>query len=205
MSEYLTKSAWQFLLKQDICALPINPLQLCSKNGWIVYTYTQLSDLVHKSVPQLIELYDNDGFVFWSSQKRKYVICYNSAMPSPVCRWTLLHEISHIYLEHVAPHTPTLLRVRTEQRPFFEIEAQGFTRRVLCPSIILHNCKAFEPAEIVLLCGISREAAEYRSVHIKKLEDRGMFCTDPLERQVERRFAAFVRQYHLSKLQNAFQ
>ena len=50
------------------------------------------------------------------------------------------------------------------------------------------------------LCGISREAADYRSEYIKKLECRGKFCVDPLEREVEKQFAPFVERYTLQEL-----
>lgn len=52
------------------------------------------------------------------------------------------------------------------------------------------------------LCGISPEAAGYRSKYIKELEARNKFCVDPLEREVEKQFAPFVRRYQMNKLRN---
>lgn len=200
MRRFLQEAAWRFLLDQHITSLPVDPFRITSKNGWLVYTYEEFASLVHKSVHDLIDRYEKDGFTFWSRHDECFIICYNTALPFPVCRWTLLHEIAHIHLRHITTETPIKTRVRTEDRPLFEREAQGFARRVLCPSIVLHGCKAFEPEQIMRLCGISYDAAVYRSEYIKILEARGMFNTSPLERQVERQFAPFVSRYILHEM-----
>lgn len=200
MRNFLQHAAWRFLLDQKIDSLPVDPFRIAIQNGWIVYTYEEFAALVHKSVESLISRYEKDGFAFWSRRDGRFIICYNAALPFSVCRWTLLHEMAHIHLQHINPGTPILSRIRSEDRPLFEREAQGFARRVLCPSIVLHNCKAFEPDQIMRLCGISREAADYRSEYIKKLECRGKFCVDLLEREVEKQFAPFVERYTLQEL-----
>lgn len=110
-----------------------------------------------------------------------------------------MHEMGHIYLRHITSDMPVLSRVRTDKRTFFEVEAQGFARRVICPSIVLHNCHAIEPEHIMKLCGISYEAALHRSAYMKTLETRGMFRTDPLEIEVEQLFEPFVRSYHAQR------
>ncbi|MEA5057736.1 MAG: ImmA/IrrE family metallo-endopeptidase [Anaerotignum propionicum] len=200
MRDYLQHAAWRFILDQNINSLPVDPFRIARKNGWIIYTYEEFATLVNKSVETLISRYENDGFAFWSRRDGCFIICYNSTLPFSVCRWTLLHEMAHIYLKHISSENPLLSRVRTQERSLLEVEAQGFARRVLCPSIVLHNCKAFEPEEIMRLCGISREAAGYRSDYIKKLELRGKFRVDPLEIQVEDQFFCFVRKYNIQKL-----
>lgn len=199
MRNFLQEAAWCFMLEQNINALPVDPFSLASRNGWQIYTYEEFATLIHRSVHDLIKRYENDGFAFWSGHDDSFVICYNASLPFSICRWTLLHEIAHIYLGHISSETPLLLRIRTEDRPLFEREAQGFARRVLCPSIVLHSCRAFEPEQIMRLCGISREAAGYRSEYIKKLEAHGKFNLNPLERRVSKMFAPFVRSYRIKE------
>jgi hypothetical protein len=75
---------------------------------------------------------------------------------------------------------------------------------VLCPSIVLHNCKALEPCQIENLCGISSEAATYRSKHIKELELRNKFLTHPLEVKVQKQFEPFVNSYLFREIKNNF-
>lgn len=199
MQAYLRDAAWKFILEQGINSLPVHPSRLIKQNGWILYTYNEFAAKIRRPVSDVIERFCPEAFVFWSAQKNNFVICYNSDYPSPVIRWTLMHEISHIVLGHISSEVPSLNRVRSEQRSIFEIEAQGFARRVLCPSIVLHDCNATEPYEIMYLCGISHEAAVYRSQYIKELELRNKWRSYPLERAVEEQFRIFILRFLLRK------
>ena len=106
-----------------------------------------------------------------------------------------MHEMGHIFLGHILPDTPALSRVGTVKRALFEVEAQEFARRVLCPSIVLYNCKAFEAEEIMELCGISFEAADAISEYLKNLKSHVLSITDPQGLEVEKQFEPFVCQY----------
>lgn len=200
MRRFLQEAAWRFLLDEEIEQLPIYPSHIAKRHGWKLYTYAQIADRLHISTRDLIRKYDKDAFVFWSLADKTYVICYNSEMPPSVIRWSLMHEIAHIVLGHIGPDVPYLSRVRSEERSLWEVEAQGFARRVLCPSIVLHNCHTIEPPQIAQLCGISMEAAKHRSDYIKTLEARGKFRVHPLERAVEEQFKPFVCHYLLQYL-----
>lgn len=206
MRDFLQEMAWRFILDECIDSLPVYPTRIINRHGWKLYTYPEFANKVHKSVSALIEEFDKEGFVFWSNSEQNFVICYNPDFPPDVIRWTLMHEIGHIVLNHVTVSVPALSRVRTEQRSLFEVEAQGFARRVLCPSIVLHACRALEPAQIMRLCGISREAAGYRSEYIKALEVRNKFRAHPLEREVEQQFRLFILRFlvHESRYQCEF-
>lgn len=196
---FLRNSAWNFILDQKIKELPINSFVIAQMNDCKVITYKELSKSINKTINYLKETYSDDGFVFWSSSKCCYIICYNDELPSTAIRWTIMHEISHIRLEHVNKDTPALTRIRRIEHPIFEREADGFVRRVLCPSIVLHNCKALEVIEIMQLCGISKQAAFYRSEYIKRLEIRSKWRLDPLELKVENQFKSFTEKYLFNK------
>lgn len=192
MRNFLQETAWQFILDEGISALPVYPSRIIKKHCWGLLTYTEYAARVHQSVPEVIRKYDQEAFVFWSNREQSFIICYNDSFPPDVIRWTLMHEIGHIILGHVTPAVPALSRVRSEERTLFETEAQGFARRVLCPSIILHDCGAIEPEQIMQLCGVSHEASTYRSAYMKILEARGKFRIHPLERMVEAQFKDFL-------------
>ena len=202
MNYFLTEMAWQFLIIEQVTKLPLDPFEIAGRNGWEIYSYFEFSALVHVTVDKLIKEYEHDGFTFWSNKRKRFIIVYNAQLPFNVCRWTLAHEIGHIFLNHISPANTTLSRVRTdaETRTLFEREAQGFAQRILCPSIVLHDCGVSEPEEIMLLCGISREAAEHRSEYIKRLEKRKKFLTHPLEKQVEQQFSNFTKEYRLNRI-----
>lgn len=188
--------AWTYLLEQQICALPVDVVALAERNGYHLLSYRHYSALTGLSGTHLIKEYDKDGFVFWSDKRGQYVICYNEKMPCDVVRWTLMHEIAHIVLKHVSPAVPVLKRIRGEDRPVIEGLADSFTRRVLCPSIVLHECHAINPNTIATLCGISFTAAEFRSEYMKKLERRNRFLSRPLEIKVYQQFRGFIERYN---------
>lgn len=192
MRNFLQEKAWQFILDEGINSLPIFPSKIIKRHGWILHTYEEFAAITARTMSDVIHKFDNEGFVFYSERKLNFVICYNNTFPPPVIRWTLMHEISHIILNHISPSISALSRVRTEERTLFEQEAQGFARRVLCPSIILHDCAAISPERIMSLCGVSHEAAVYRSAYMHKLEQRGKFRAHPLERMVETQFEDFL-------------
>lgn len=195
MQPYLRDTAWRFILDQGIKSLPVHPSQLIEQNGWIIYTYAQFAARIKRTVSDVIARFSPEAFVFWSHRESNFIICYNESYPPAVVRWTLMHEIAHIVLGHISAQVPSLTRVRSADRSVFEIEAQGFARRVLCPSIVLHDCYAVEPAAIMALCGISHEAAVYRSQHMKELEQRDKWRTHPLERAVEKQFRIFILRF----------
>jgi len=190
---YLRQKAWQYIIENRIQTLPVDVFGLASK--YVMLSYRHYSELTGKTMAYIIDRYDRDGFVFWSNRQQNYIVCFNDAQPAVTVRWTVMHEIAHITLGHVAPDASAHTRIRKKSHPYAEAEADGFARRVLCPSIVLHNCGALETPDIMALCGISRTAAAYRSRYMKKLELRNMWRTDPLEAKVEAQFNAFVKKY----------
>lgn len=192
---FLREQAWQFILKMKINKLPVNSWNVAEQCGYKVLKYEELAQIIDKTIEYIIDMYDNDGFVFWSGAEQCFVICYNSNLHNSIYRWTIMHEVAHVVLGHISPSTPALKRIRQVEHPRLEREADGFARRVLCPSIVLHDCKATEIADIMNLCGISREAALYRSNYIKQLEARNKWRIDPLERKVESQFEKFISNY----------
>ena len=69
-----------------------------------------------------------------------------------------------------------------------------FTRRVLCPSVVLHELRGLRAPQIEQLCGISHIASVYQERRMKLLEERNMFYTSPTEREIEAQFHDFIMQ-----------
>ena len=197
-NDFLRDVAWRFLLEQKIGHLPVDSIAVAKSRGYSLFTYLEFCRYTGTEIARLMAR-SEDGFTFWSARDSRFVIVYNSDKAWCVIRWTLMHEIGHIYLGHISPGCPAITRVRTPYRSMFERAAQGFARRVLCPSIVLHDCKAFTPGVIARLCGISDEAAGYRAEYIRKLEERNAWYAHPLEREVERQFSMFIARYIIRK------
>ena len=119
MLQYLQEAAWGFLVERDITALPVEPLSLASQMGIKVLSYKKYSAIVKRPLENIKTNYDQDGFAFFSGKEGHYIICYNSDLPFSVCRWTLMHEIAHIYLRHITPETPLQRRARNRKGALF--------------------------------------------------------------------------------------
>lgn len=184
-------AASEFLLKNDVQHLPVNPFSIAAKNGWEVYTYPRFSAIIGKSVSYLVTHYDEKGFVFFSKKKQAFIICYNPAFPADMVRWTLFHEMGHISLRHITAETPLMCRNGSD-KPFLEAEAQAFARGVLCPPVLLRDCEIEDTAELIEFSGIPKEEAEVLSRYINGNYEYEVL---PLEKQVEKQFSAFIVDY----------
>ncbi len=179
-----------FLLGQGVSALPISPGAAARQSGWEVSCYAAFAARIHKDVAHLKAVYDNDGFVFWSEKKKSYVLCYDDNAPANEIRWTLTHEIGHIVLSHVSPSCPILAR-NGIGNVFYEMEADNFALRVLCPACILQECRVDTLDSIVNMCGIPCSCARSALTYVQRFSaDRQ---TAPLVSRLKCRFADFIK------------
>lgn len=190
---FLRKSAWKFLIRYAVCALPVDVFRLCGDMAVILRTYADLSALISQPESYIHLHYDPDGFAVWSRRDQAFLIYYNQAVHETVKRWTLMHELAHIHLGHIRQDA-FYTRTKRQSRQWLEEEADGFTRRVLCPSIVLHEIQALTPQAIARCCGISMQAASYRARLMAALELRNLFFYDPLEKQVAQQFSDYIRE-----------
>lgn len=108
--KYLRSTTSEFILQNNIRYLPVDPFPIAERNHWETLTYSQFSAIIGKSKSYLIKNYDAKGFVFFSSKKQTFIICYNSSLPFNIIRWTIVHEMGHIYLKHISGENPLIRR-----------------------------------------------------------------------------------------------
>lgn len=77
-------------------------------------------------------------------------------------KWTAAHEVGHLLSGHITD-PPMLLTQRQER------EADDFAAELLAPLTVLHFCGVSSATEIEKLCGISRQAAEFRFQELSRL------------------------------------
>ncbi len=127
-------------------------------------------------------------------QEGKFYIVYKDSEPSQRCRFTVAHELGHIFLGHLlvaeAAYAYRTFAVRND----IESSANVFARDILAPACVLHELGAASPEEIAKLCDISLEAAQIRAARLKLLEERNAWYLSPLERKVRKQFKKFVKQ-----------
>ena len=167
--------SWNILIQENITELPINIVALCKQLGIEVKYYIPSDDsdgecTIAEGVPYILV---NKN----CSTQRK--------------RFTVTHELGHVLLGHVGKYQ----LVNREPSPTdnaIEQEANVFASRLLAPACVLWGCKVKTPDDIVQLCDISKQSAEYRMNRMNELYTRNKFLTSSLERQVYNQFKEFI-------------
>lgn len=177
---YTRDLVWKILLDAGVRVLPVNVVPLCRSWGIDVKLY------YGKREDGYTQIFNGKPVIFLSSE-------INSRGRK---RFTVAHELGHILLGHVG-HTVLLNREPSAQDNPIEQAANVFASRLLAPACVLWGCNAFEPEQIMRLCDISRQAAEYRSARMKELRARGKFLTSPFERAVYAQFHDYIQTHKL--------
>jgi Zn-dependent peptidase ImmA (M78 family) len=128
--------------------------------------------------------------------KNQWVIIYDDKEPIPVSRFTIAHELGHIFLGHSFQkgyHS----RNFDKKRPDIENEADMFAARLLAPACVLHELGITSAEKIAKVCNISITAAKNRSERIRILEQRNAWYRSPLERQVIKQFENYIKENRL--------
>lgn len=184
-------AAWQILIDCHADRLPVDIRAICRHLGCKLYTY----DAGHKIINafKLSEQAEKtDGFTVL--YRGVPYIFYSGSVPETRRRFTIAHEIGHIVLGHVGDGRYTIRnREPSPGDSADETQANQFAARILAPACVLNALGAVDAEQISALCGISRQAAEFRAERMKQLRTRGKFLSHPLEREVMRQFGPFVR------------
>ena len=172
-------ASWQCILDYNISQLPVI-----------------VTDIIHQS--DNIRLFKNSDINLLKPEESGKTIYHNGIFEivyrdtelSYRCRFTIAHELGHVFLGHLMFKT-------TKYRTFViqdetESEANVFARNLLAPACVLHELQVLNPHDIAQLCNISLQSAEYRSQRIEELEKRNKWYTHPLERQVYSQFEDFI-------------
>lgn len=177
-------SAWQCLIDAAVSELPVSVVKLADHYDVAVVKNRGRNWL--SPGQSGVSIRTEDG---------TWIICYDERESIERIRFTICHELGHILLGH--PLKPGLLqhtRTIDKERPEIESEADMFAARILAPACVLWGLECYEPEDIMRVCDISKEAAQYRSERMKVLRDRGKFLASPLERQVFEAFKPWIEQ-----------
>ena len=80
----------------EIAESPIRPFDIAAQKGYVVKRF---SELPYEQFIQLIKN-ERDGISYFDPELGAFVICYDDTNPSSRIRFTIMHEIGHIILEH---------------------------------------------------------------------------------------------------------
>lgn len=172
-------ATWQCILDYDIKELPVLVTSIIEKSDNI--------KLIKNSQVHLLNKNESGKTIYYNN---KFDVIYNDNEPSCRCRFTIAHELGHIFLGHLLIKTP---QYRTFViRDDNESAANVFARDLLAPACVLHELQVLKAADIAKLCNISPEAATYRAKRMKELERRNMWYLHPLEQKVYNQFLNFI-------------
>ncbi len=171
-------ASWQCLIDYKINSLPVKVSQI-AKQSDITLLKNSVANLLSK----------NESGITLVQDDKLYIIYADEQSPQR-CRFTIAHELGHIFLGHLFNDSGNGFATTDDA----EHSANVFARDLLAPACVLHELQALTSAAIANLCDISLEAATYRAERIAELERRKAFYLHPLERQVKKQFADFIKQ-----------
>ncbi len=173
-------ASWQCLIDYQITSLPV-------KVSHIVKNSENIRLIKNCNVKKLRD--NQSGMTI--KTKNIFNIIYRETDSPQRCRFTIAHELGHIFLGHLLINTPEYktFAIRDDN----ESEANVFARDILAPACVLHELKIKTPYQISELCDISYEAAEYRIKRLQLLEMRNAWYLHPLERVIYKQFEEFIK------------
>lgn len=176
----LRDAAWQIIIDLKITSLPVSLRYICEKLG---------IKLIKDSTVHLLSP-SQSGISILNGDKW-YIVFADEQIIERV-RFTIAHELGHILLGHqlISGYHARTFDV---SRPQVEQEADMFAARLLAPACVLWGLDLHTPEEIAVACKISHSAAYARAERMKILYKRNKFLKSPLEREVYKNFAEYIR------------
>ena len=141
-----------------------------------VISYTQFMELHKLSLVEVIAMLDSDlGACVYKPDSCQFLILYNDMMPTDVCRFTIGHELGHIFLSHHEIAGSNILSrtfVPKQQYEEFEKEANVFSRNLLSPAslanLVNKRSRGRAVPDMMKVFFISSKAAKVRIDFIKR-------------------------------------
>ena len=172
-------ASWQFLIDNNINKLPVSLGVVC-KN----LHYKILED------SKIHYLQANQRGISFCKDDIWYIVLQDKLNP-PTQRYTLAHELGHIFLGH-----PLIdgKYGRTFASSPEEYQAERFAIDILAPACVLWGLNLHSAEDIAKVCNISMTSAQKRARRMEELYRRNMFLSHPLERKVYQQFKKFIEE-----------
>lgn len=169
-SDYINArdGSWQCLIDAKIDRLPVKLSKICKTVNARIVKNSSLSEN---------SLLDTERGKLLTIDSVHNIIVRDTD-PIEVQRYTIAHELGHIYLG------PSIS----------EHEAERFAIGILAPACVLWALDIHDAETISSLCEISLTSARIRAERMKILYRRNKFLTSGLERKVYDQFSEFIRE-----------
>ncbi len=144
--------------KYNIRNIPIDCFEIAIKMDIILKPYSSLTPDGKRKAMEISQ----DGFYMLTKEKvgiftcmQKYIF-YNENRPEKRVRFTIMHEIGHVVLDHA------------EASDLAESEANFFAKYALAPPPLVHEKKPEDYLELAESFDLSNECASYSFNYYKK-------------------------------------
>lgn len=180
-------AAWQCLIDYKISSLPVNVVKIASAAG--------IKVIKNSTVPML----RSDEIGLSIAIDNQWFIIYDDTTSRQNSRFTIAHELGHIFLGHDLQGGVSFRRSGLNKpKPAKESEADIFASRLLAPACVLWGLEISCAEQISHLCDISLQRAQIRYKRFEKLQQRNKFLTSPLEQQVYKNFEKYIQSNKIS-------
>ncbi len=177
----ISDSAWQCLLDFKIDRIPVDVLAIARNANITVTRNTSAFKLSNSEYGRTL----TDG--------KSWIIIYDDTMTEEVCRFTIAHELGHIFLGHDMTYAKYSHLKEFENKPKSEQQADAFALRLLCPACVLWGLNISKAEDISVCCKVPLDIAKQREKRMRELYKRNKFLTSPLEREVYKQFGISIK------------
>ncbi len=177
----IRNSTWQCLLDFQINSLPVDVLKIATMAGVHVIKNSLIRDLRPGEY----------GKAYFNGQK--WIVIYDDTKPTVVSRFTLAHELGHIFLGHHLAYIKYAEIRQFHKIPKSEQQADTFAQRLLCPACILWGLNLHTPTEISQYCRVSTDVANIRAKRMESLYQKNKFLTNKLEQELYQNFLPYLK------------
>lgn len=174
-------SAWRCLSYFEVQSLPVDVLKIARASDIHVIK----NSLIHDLLP------GEYGKSYFNGHK--WIIIYDDRQPTPVARFTLAHELGHIFLGHNIAYIKYHSIQEFQNKGKSEQQADAFAVRLLCPACILWGLGLHRADEIAQYCRVPEDVAREREARMKILYERNRFLTTELEQKIYKNFSPYIQ------------
>lgn len=187
----LRNSAWKCLSDFEIDTLPVDVLKITRAAGIRVIKNSAVNDL----------LPGERGKAYYNGIN--WFIIYDDTQSVESSRFTIAHELGHIFLGHALTYAQYSNVQEFGAKPPAEKQADAFAIRLLCPACVLMMLELYDAESIAKHCKIPLSHAKKRATRMQTLRERNKFFTDPMETAMFENFRSYVE--HEKLLRQFFQ
>ena len=177
----IRNSSWQCLIDCGIDNLPIDILKITRHHG-IHVIKNSCVNVLNKN---------EKGRSYFSGTD--WHVVYDDSCPTQISRFTVAHELGHIFLKHELKLLEYGHMRSINPKPLSEEQADKFAVRLLCPACVLWGLDLHTAEEIARHCRVDMSIAEKRARRMKTLYGRGKFLTSPLEHELYQQFLPYIK------------